>query len=184
MPRRATRHTQATASFVDAGGQRAEQWCDSSARELRKYLRPAAGRWPRASRRPRPTCTRGRSIRGPGRRDDLHARRAADRGARRAAVQHAAHVHRSAGGTYVDARAALRGHGPDYAQVMNRRVVDKACRVARAGLLRWLNKDLREPQHVHRARGQPGSAGHDRRAGRAAHRSCGRLTNDAPHRER
>lgn len=84
-------------------------------------------------------------------------------------------------GTYVTRARLFAGAGSDYAQVMNRRVVDKACRIARAGLLRWLNKDLRvNPSTSTVLAGQPGAPGTiDERDARRIEGAVASLLNDA-----
>lgn len=84
-------------------------------------------------------------------------------------------------GTYVTRARLFAGAGSDYAQVMNRRVIDKACRVARAGLLRFLNKDLRiNPSTSTVLAGQPGAPGTiDERDARVIESAVGSLLNDA-----
>lgn len=83
-------------------------------------------------------------------------------------------------GTYCTRARLFAGAGSDYTQVMNRRVIDKACRIARAGLVRWLNKDLRvNPSTSTVLAGQPGAPGTiDERDARRIEAAVGSLLND------
>lgn len=69
-------------------------------------------------------------------------------------------THIGLSGTYATRQKLFASAGSDFAQVMNRRVMDKACRLARAGQLQWLNKDLRiNPSTSTVLAGLPGAPG-------------------------
>lgn len=90
-------------------------------------------------------------------------------------------THQGVAGTYVNRGRLFAGVGSDYQYVMNRRVIDKACRTARAALLLWLNIDLRtNPASSTVLAGLPGAPGtiDERDARRIESSVLGRL-NDA-----